>query len=50
MQNPQVLAGLVAQLAQNNPELLQAIQANPQGIQALLQNPQVYVILFWSKW
>ena len=47
MQNPQVMAGLVAQLAQNNPELMRAIQQNPQGIQQLFNDPQMFVFALY---
>jgi len=39
--NPQLLAGVVAQLAQENPQLLEAIQNNPQALQQILQDPNV---------
>jgi len=39
--NPQLLAGLIAQLAQQNPALLQAIQQNPAALPQILNNPQI---------
>jgi len=37
--NPQMLAGAIAQLAQENPQILQAIQQNPQALGQMLQDP-----------
>ena len=49
MQNPGVLAGCIAQLAQVNPELMAAIQQNPSDLQEILENGSVYVHIFWPR-
>jgi UV excision repair protein RAD23 len=41
MSNPEVLAGLITQLAARNPELLAAIRDNPDSLHRVLQNPDI---------
>ncbi len=48
--NPQMVAQMVAQLAQTNPQIMSAIQSNPQALDQILQDPQVlriYVLSFF---